>query len=128
MSQYVPVLFALIGAIVVALAFWGLATLLGPKSSSGGIAVGSRKKGSDIHTAPFESGVAGTPFRRRFTVKFYAVALMFVIFDVEAVFLYPWATIFQELGLFGFVSMFIFVAVVGLGLLYDWRKGAFEWT
>ncbi len=128
MSPYLPVLYALLFAFGIGFALWGLASILGPKSASGGLALFPQKDRSRSHLEPFECGNPGTEFRRRFTVKFYAVALLFVLFDVEAVFLYPWATIFKTLGLFGFVEMSLFVFILALGLVYVWRKGALEWT
>jgi NADH-quinone oxidoreductase subunit A len=64
----------------------------------------------------------------RFSVKFYLTAILFIVFDVEVVFLYPWAVVFRKLGLFGFVEMAIFVFVLALGFVYVWRKGALEWA
>jgi NADH-quinone oxidoreductase subunit A len=64
----------------------------------------------------------------RFDVKFYLTAILFIVFDVEVVFLYPWAVIFRGLGLFGFIEMAVFVLVLGLGFVYVWRKGALDWT
>jgi NADH-quinone oxidoreductase subunit A len=77
---------------------------------------------------PFECGVdsvGGT--RHRFSVKFFLVALLFIIFDVEVVFIYPWAVLFRELGIFGFVEMTVFLFILLLGLFYVWKKGALEW-
>ena len=68
------------------------------------------------------------PAWRRFDVKFYLTAILFIVFDVEVVFLYPWAVIFRRLGLFGFVEMAVFVLVLGLGFVYVWRKGALDWA
>ena len=65
--------------------------------------------------------------RQRFSVKFYIVAMLFILFDVEAVFLYPWGALFLELGWFGFFEMLTFVAVLSVGLAYVWTKGALEW-
>ena len=65
--------------------------------------------------------------RERFGVKFYVVALLFIVFDVEAVFLYPWAVLFRELGWNGFFTMGIFVFTLALGLVYVWKKGALTW-
>lgn len=62
------------------------------------------------------------------TVRYYVFALLFVIFDVEAVFLFPWATVFEAIGIFAFVEMLIFVFILALGLLYAWRKGVLEWV
>lgn len=61
------------------------------------------------------------------TVRYYIFALLFVIFDVEAVFLFPWAVIFERLGIFGFIEMMIFILILALGLVYAWRKGVLEW-
>jgi len=65
--------------------------------------------------------------RIRSSIKFYVIAMLFMVFDVEAVFLYPWAVIFKELRLFGFVEMGIFIVIMFAGLAYVWRKGALEW-
>ena len=63
----------------------------------------------------------------RFDVKFYLYALLFILFDIETVFLYPWAMVFDQLGLFALVEMLLFIAILGLGLIYAWRKGALRW-
>jgi len=65
---------------------------------------------------------------RPFPVRYYVFALLFLIFDVEAAFLYPWAVIYQELGLYGFIEMVIFVLILGVGLAYAWKKGALKWV
>ena len=65
--------------------------------------------------------------RRRFSVSFYVTAMLFIIFDVESIFLFPWATIVRELKVFGIVEMGIFIATLLVGLLYIWRKGALRW-
>jgi NADH-quinone oxidoreductase subunit A len=65
--------------------------------------------------------------RMRFSVKFYIVAVLFILFDIEAVFLYPWAVIYRRLGIFGLVEMGIFLGILFLGFIYVWRKGALEW-
>jgi len=77
---------------------------------------------------PYESGMppVGEP-RQRFDVKFFIVAMLFVIFDVETVFLYPWALVYDSLGTFAVVEMFLFIAVLLVGYVYAWGKGAFEW-
>ncbi len=64
----------------------------------------------------------------KFNIRFYVVALIFIIFDVEVVFLFPWAVVYKELGLFAFVEMMIFIGVLALGLAYVWRKGDLEWV
>jgi NADH-quinone oxidoreductase subunit A len=77
---------------------------------------------------PYESGnpPIGEP-RYKFSVKFYIIAMLFVVFDVEVVFLYPWAVAFDRIGLYGFIEMTIFVLFLLIGYLYVWRKGAFHW-
>jgi NADH-quinone oxidoreductase subunit A len=79
--------------------------------------------------APYESGI--TPVRlpkaERFPVKFYVVAMLFIIFDIEAIFLYPWAVAFRQLGLFGLMEMLVFIGLVFVAYLYVWQKGGLEW-
>ena len=65
---------------------------------------------------------------RPFPVRYYVFALLFLIFDVEAAFLYPWAVIYHDLGVYGFVEMVIFVVILGVGLAYAWKKGALKWV
>jgi NADH-quinone oxidoreductase subunit A len=82
-----------------------------------------------VKAEPFECGNPSSgPARGRFDVKFYLTAILFIVFDVEVVFLYPWAVLFRRLGMFGFVEMAIFVLVLALGLGWVWRKGALEWS
>jgi NADH-quinone oxidoreductase subunit A len=77
---------------------------------------------------PFECGIDPTGgARRRFSVKFFLIALLFLIFDVETIFIFPWAVLFRKLGLFGFIEMTIFLFILILGLVYVWKKGALEW-
>ncbi len=78
--------------------------------------------------SPYESGnpPVSEP-RYRFSVKFYIVAMLFVVFDVEAVFLYPWAVAYDKLGRFGFIEMMLFIFILLIGYIYVWKKGAFEW-
>lgn len=77
---------------------------------------------------PYESGnpPIGEP-RSRFSVKYYIIAMLFVIFDVEAVFLYPWALVFDSIGLYALVEMLLFIAILVAGYIYAWRKDAFVW-
>ncbi|MBN2655075.1 MAG: NADH-quinone oxidoreductase subunit A [Nitrospirae bacterium] len=77
---------------------------------------------------PYESGnpVVGEP-RDRFSVKFYITAMLFVVFDVEAVFLYPWALSFGKIGLYALVEMILFIIILAIGYIYAWRKEAFKW-
>ncbi len=77
---------------------------------------------------PYESGnpPVGEP-RYRFSVKFYIIAMLFVVFDVEAVLLYPWAIVFDKIGLYAFIEMMIFIVILLVGYVYAWRKEAFKW-
>jgi NADH-quinone oxidoreductase subunit A len=77
---------------------------------------------------PYESGMIPLGnARERFSVKFYMVAILFIVFDIEVVFLIPWAVWFRKLGLFGFVEMIVFIFVLLVGFVYIWKKGALEW-
>ena len=79
-------------------------------------------------TLPFESGVSqGPPKRQRFTVSFYLTAMLFILFDIEIVFLYPLAVILHELAWYGFLELLVFIAILLLAYVYIWRKGALEW-
>jgi NADH-quinone oxidoreductase subunit A len=116
LSDYLPIvlLFAIAGAMVLLILI--LSSVLGPKNVT------------ETKVTPFEGG--SEPFgdtRRRFPVKFYVVAILFILFDVEAIFVVPWAVLFQELGVVGFIEMLVFIGILGVGLAYVWRKGALEW-
>ena len=77
---------------------------------------------------PFESGVSTGPLpRQRFSVSFYLTAMLFIVFDIEIVFLYPLAVNLHLLGWFGFIELLFFIAILALGYVYIWRKGALEW-
>ncbi len=116
MSEYLPVLIMLFLAAATAAGMIVATSLLGPKKH-----FAEKMQVFECGENPIVSS------KIRFSVKFYLVALFFVLFDVETVFLYPWAVLFRELGLFGFVEMTIFVAVLGIGLIYVWKRGALEW-
>ncbi|RMD93588.1 MAG: NADH-quinone oxidoreductase subunit A [Calditrichaeota bacterium] len=89
--------------------------------------VGPRKP-NVIKNVPFETGRAPIVLpTHRMTVKFYLIAILFVLFDVEMIFFYPWAVVFRRLGVFGLIEMGIFILVLLLGLVYAWKKGALEW-
>jgi NADH-quinone oxidoreductase subunit A len=79
--------------------------------------------------APYESGIEPerVPSGERFSVKFYVIAMLFIIFDIETIFLFPWAVGFRQLGLFGLVEMAIFIALVFVAYIYIWRKGGLDW-
>jgi NADH-quinone oxidoreductase subunit A len=77
---------------------------------------------------PYESGMIPLGnTRERFSIKFYMIAILFIVFDLETVFLIPWAVLFRELGVFGFVEMLVFILVLLVGFIYVWKKGALEW-
>jgi len=117
MSEYAGLgLFVLLGAGVV-VAMLTATTLLGPKL---------RFPEKD---EPFECGERQlvSPYQR-FNVKFYMVAVSFIIFDVEVVFLYPWAVVFRDLGWFGFLAMMPFLFVLTAALVYEWMKGGLDWS
>jgi NADH-quinone oxidoreductase subunit A len=77
---------------------------------------------------PYESGIVPTsPARQRMSVRFYLTAMLFIIFDVEAVFFYPWAVILHQLRWYGVIEMFVFIGILLVALAYIWRKGGFEW-
>jgi NADH-quinone oxidoreductase subunit A len=114
--EYIPVLAMLALSALVPGIFLAVSALLGPRRPSA------------AKQQPFECGnVSSGPALGRFSVKFYLTAILFIVFDVEVVFLYPWALMFRRLGVFGFVEMMIFLFVLTLGLIYVWRKGALEW-
>src|ERR1700719_5280544 len=82
-----------------------------------------------IKDSPYECGIAPTgSARERFSVKFYLVAIVFILFDIEAVFLYPWVVVYRELKMFAFVEMLLFIALVLAGVFYIWKKGALDWS
>ena len=116
LNQYAGVLILLVLAVGTTVGMITAATILGPKI-----------KFPD-KMEPFECGKSPlvSP-RQRFSVKFYLTAVLFILFDIEAVFLYPWAALFRQLGWFGLVEMLLFIAVLGIGLLYVWKKGALNW-
>jgi NADH-quinone oxidoreductase subunit A len=78
---------------------------------------------------PYESGIPDVEAPRgRYTPRFFVVAMLFVVFDIEAIFLYPWAVAFDALGLYGYIQAVVFVGLLLLGLIYEWKKGALEWV
>lgn len=86
------------------------------------------KKPSEVKLAPYECGMPPVgSARERFPIKFYIIAMLFIVFDIEVVFMYPWAILFKKLGLFGFAEMGVFILILLVGYIYVWRKGALEW-
>jgi NADH-quinone oxidoreductase subunit A len=116
LGAYLPIILLVVIAAVFGLASLTLSSLIGVK------------KPSEVKLAPYECGCepVGTA-RERFSVKFYIIAMLFILFDIEAVFLYPWAVIYKRLGLFGMVEMGVFIVILFVGYIYVWKKGALEW-
>src|SRR5215471_122368 len=82
-----------------------------------------------VKDMPYESGIVPTgDARERFSVKFYLVGMLFILFDIEAIFVYPWVVVYRELKMFGFVEMLIFVILILSGFFYIWKKGALDWA
>ena len=116
METFVPLLIMAAIAAAIAGSFVALSAILGPK------------KRNPVKDEPFECGVpseglAHTPV----SVKFYLLALLFILFDVELAFLFPWAVVFRDLGWFALVEMLVFFVVAGSGFVYAWKIGALEW-
>jgi NADH-quinone oxidoreductase subunit A len=93
------------------------------------IIFGPRRRAGQAHKiAPYESGMnAIGSGQRRFPVRFYLIAVLFILFDIEVIFFYPWAVAFRQLGWFGFIEMLIFVGILVAGYVWLWKKGALEW-
>ena len=86
------------------------------------------KKRNPVKDTPFECGIPSEGYRQgSMPIRFYLMALLFILFDVELSFLFPWAVVFRTLGVFGFVEMLVFFVVVGVGFVYAWKIGALEW-
>ena len=89
----------------------------------------SSKKYNKVKLEPYECGIEPqTDARDRYSVRYYLVAMLFVIFDVETVFMFPWAVIFDKLLLFGLIEMLVFIFILVVGYYYAWQKGALEWA
>ena len=115
-SGYLPILIMIILGIILAGVFSCIGLFLGPKLKG------------EAKVIPFESGFLRDGMEgHRYDVKFYMTALVFLIFDVEVIFLYPWAVQIRELGWFGFNASLLFLGILIIGLAYDWKKGALEW-
>jgi len=114
---YLPILVHLVVVLTVAAAILGRSAWVGVKRPS-------REK-----LAPYECGIPPVGnARERFSISFYLVGMLFILFDVEAVFLYPWAIIYKSLKWFGFEEMFLYIAILLAGYIYIWKKGALDWS
>lgn len=116
MLDYIPVLVHFVIVVVLTAALPVIHAILG----------GSRPTPSKME--PYESGVwtIGST-RERVPVRYYLIAMLFILFDIEIVFLFPWAVVYRRLGAFGLIEMLVFVGVLGAGLVYAWKRGALEW-
>mgnify|MGYP001039898837 FL=1 len=117
-NPYIPILIMAAMAVLVALGGLGASAILGPVNKN------------KVKSSNYECGV--DPIHHdadvgRFPVKYYLVAMTFIIFDIEVVFLYPWAVTFEKLGLFGLVVMFTFIALITVPFIYEWRRGGLDW-
>src|SRR4051812_11276676 len=116
LANYFPILVFVIIGILVGVGPIVLGQVLGP-----------RRPGVE-KDSPYECGFeAFEDARMKFDVRYYLVAILFILFDLEIAFLFPWAVVLKEIGLFGFVSMLIFLAILVVGFIYEWKKGALEW-
>jgi NADH-quinone oxidoreductase subunit A len=116
-ESWFPVLVQILIALAVAGAMIGLSAVLG------------RRVKDAVKSSPYESGMEPVGNARgRYSVKFYLVAMVFILFDIEAIFLYPWAVVFRQLKLFAFFEMLLFIALVLCGFYYIWKKGVLDWS
>ena len=116
MVEYLPILVLICFAVLIALLIVGASYLLGNRISNG------------VKLSTYECGMQTIgPTRIKINIRYYLVAMLFLIFDIEIMFLYPWAVVTGDLKLFGFVEMLIFVVILFIGYIYLWRKGALEW-
>ncbi len=116
LTNYLPILIYMVFAIGLVAVMVLLSELLGKKSHA------------PAKDMPYECGMDPIgDARLRYTVRFYVIAMFFIVFDIEAIFLYPWAVVFKPLGWFGFWEMLVFIAILVVGLVYVWGKGALEW-
>ena len=116
LDLYLPILVVMAMAFAFAIGSVVLSRLIGVK------------KPSAVKLAPYECGmpIIGSA-QERFSIKFYIIAMLFILFDIEVVFLYPWAVMFKRLGMFGFMEMGVFISILLVGFVYFWKKGALEW-
>lgn len=116
LENYLPILIFLIVGILVGVVPIAIGFILGPRHPD------SEK------LSPYECGFeAFEDSRMKFDVRYYLVAILFIIFDLEIAFLFPWAVVLDEIGLFGFLAMVVFLGILVIGFIYEWKKGALEW-
>ena len=116
-SNWIVVVFMVVATFVIGFGMANISSIIGPS------------RPSKAKSAPYESGIPDVkPVQPQFTARFYVIGMLFVIFDLEAAFIYPWAVNFDVLGLGGFVHMMVFIAMLLLSYVYAWKKGALEWV
>src|SRR4030081_2489631 len=116
LAEYFPILLFIVVGLAVGVAPMVLGKLLGPN------------RPDPEKLSPYECGFeAFEDARMKFDVRYYLVAILFILFDLEIAFLFPWATVINEIGLFGFLSMMLFLTILVVGFIYEWMKGALEW-
>jgi NADH-quinone oxidoreductase subunit A len=116
-ETWFPVLVQALLAVVIAAALVTLSFAIG------------RKLKNRVKDMPYECGIEPTgDAQHRFSVKFYLVAMLFILFDIEAIFLYPWAVVYKQLKMFGFVEMLLFVVLILAGFFFIWKKGVLDWA
>ncbi|MBI1174720.1 MAG: NADH-quinone oxidoreductase subunit A [Sideroxydans sp.] len=116
LDNYFPVLLFILVGVAAGVAPLVLGRLLGPH------------RPDSAKLSPYECGFeAFENARMKFDVRYYLVAILFILFDLEIAFLFPWAIVLKEIGTFGFVSMMVFLAILVVGFIYEWMKGALEW-
>ena len=114
--EYIAIAMMIAVATLIAAIAIGLGELLGPK------------KKTKVKEEPYESGIVPFgPGTRRMPVRFYLIAVLFILFDIEVIFFLPWAVVFRKLGLFGLLEMLVFIGILLIGYVYAWKKGALEW-
>jgi NADH-quinone oxidoreductase subunit A len=116
LAEYFPVLLFILVGLGVGVAPMVLGKLLGPN------------RPDPAKLSPYECGFeAFEDARMKFDVRYYLVAILFILFDLEIAFLFPWAVVLRDIGYFGFVAMLVFLAILVVGFIYEWKKGALEW-
>jgi NADH-quinone oxidoreductase subunit A len=116
LAEYFPILLFIAVGLAVGVAPLVLGKLLGPH------------RPDPEKLSPYECGFdAFEDARMKFDVRYYLVAILFILFDLEIAFLFPWAVVLQEIGLFGFMAMMLFLGILVVGFIYEWKKGALEW-
>jgi len=116
LENYFPILLFILVGLAVGVAPMVLGSLVGPR------------RPDSAKNSPYECGFeAFEDARMKFAVRYYLVAILFILFDLEIAFLFPWAVVLKEIGLFGFLAMVVFLGILVVGFVYEWMKGALEW-